>query len=115
MVASSLLCFRACISVVAKGEQRAWWMYHAYSPAGEVVPTLVAMTVGGRMAGLMLAVDGGVGWRGIIHNPVRVHLLLQRMIIPKSVIMHPILVKATLQPLLQRVMTEMREWEQGRG
>jgi hypothetical protein len=25
-VASSLLCFRAYISIVARGEQRAWWM-----------------------------------------------------------------------------------------
>ncbi len=34
------------------------------------------------MAGYMLVVDGGVGQREIIHNPVRVHLLLQRIILP---------------------------------
>jgi hypothetical protein len=63
------------------------------------------------MAGLMLAADGGVGQRGIIHNPVQVHLLPQKMILPQYVIVHPILVKATLQPALHRVTTEMREWE----
>ncbi len=79
-VASSLLPFRACSSVVAGGEQRAWWMRCAYSPEDEVASMLAAMTVGGGMAGLMLAVNGGIGQRGIIHNPVRVHLLPQRMI-----------------------------------
>jgi hypothetical protein len=34
------------------------------------------------MAGLMLAVNSGVGQRGIIHNPMRVHLLPQKMILP---------------------------------
>jgi hypothetical protein len=34
------------------------------------------------MAGLLLAVNGSVGQRGIIHNPVWVHLLPQRMILP---------------------------------
>ncbi len=76
MVASSLLCFKACISVVARGEQSAWLMQRAYSAADEVATTLAAMTVGGRMAGLMLAVGGGMGQRGIIHNPMWVHLLL---------------------------------------
>ncbi len=72
---------------------------------------LAAMTMGGRIASLMVVVDGGVGQRGIIHNPVGVHLLLQRMILPWCVIVHPILVKATLQPPLHRVTTEMREQE----
>ncbi len=33
--------------------------------------TLAVMTVGGRMVGLLLAVDGGMGKRGIIHNPTQ--------------------------------------------
>ncbi len=72
---------------------------------------MAAVTVGGGMAGLMLVVDGGVGERGIIHNPVWVHLLLQKMILPQYVIAHPILVKATLHPTLNRVTMEMREWD----
>jgi hypothetical protein len=115
MVTSSLLCLRACISVVAGGEHRAWCMYCAYSPVDEVVSTLAAMIVGGRMAGLMLVVDGGMGQRGIIHNPVRVHLLPQRMILLQYVIVHPILVKATLQPTLHRVTMEMRKWKARSG
>jgi hypothetical protein len=63
------------------------------------------------MAVLMLAVDGSMGQRGIIHNPVQVQLLPQRMILPPYVIVHPILVKATLHPVLHRITTEMREWE----
>ncbi len=61
------------------------------------------------MAGLMLAVSGSVGQRRIIHNPVQVHLLPQRMILPQYVILHPILVKVTLHPALHRVTTKMRE------
>jgi hypothetical protein len=60
------------------------------------------------MARLMLVVNDSVGQRGIIHNPVWVHLLPQRMILPQCVIVHPILVKATLQPALHRVTMEMR-------
>ncbi len=111
MVASSLLCLRACISVVTRGKQMAWCMYCAYSPADEVASMLAATAVGGGMAGLMLAVDGGMGQRGIIHNPVRVHLLLQRMILLQYVDVHPILVKATLQPMLHRITTEIKEWQ----
>ncbi len=47
---------------------------------------LAAMTVGSGLAGLFLAVNGGVGQRRIIHNPMRVHLLPQRMILPRCVI-----------------------------
>jgi hypothetical protein len=63
------------------------------------------------MAWLMLVADSGMGQRGIIHKPVRVHLPLHRMILLQCVIVHPILVKATLQPALHRVTSEMREWE----
>jgi hypothetical protein len=72
---------------------------------------LAVMTVGSGLAGLLLVVDCGVGQRGIIHNPVWVHLLPQRMILLQYVIVHPILVKATLQPALHRFTMEMWEWE----
>ncbi len=72
---------------------------------------LAAMTVGGKLARFLFADDGGVGQRGIIHNPVWVHLLLQRITLPQYVIVHPILVKMTLQPALHRVTTEIRKWE----
>jgi hypothetical protein len=51
------------------------------------------MAVKGGMGGLILAVYGSMGQRGIIHNPVQIHLLLQRMILPWYLIVHPILVK----------------------
>ncbi len=69
------------------------------------------MTVRSKLARLLFADDGGVEQRGIIHNPVRVHLLPQRITLPRYVIVHPILVKMTLQPALHRVTTEIREWE----
>ncbi len=77
----------------------------------EVASTLAAMTVGSKLARLLFVDNGGVGQRGIIHNPVRVHLLLQRITLPRYVIVHPIMVKTTLQPALHRVTTEIREWE----
>jgi hypothetical protein len=52
-----------------------------------------------------------VGQRGIIHNPMRVHLILQRITLLQYVIVHSILVKTTSQPSLDRVTTEIREWE----
>jgi hypothetical protein len=63
------------------------------------------------LAWFLFADDGSVGQRGIIHNPVWVHLLPQRITLPQYMIVHPILVKTTLQPALHRVTTEMREWE----
>jgi hypothetical protein len=53
-----------------------------------------------------------MGQRGIIHNPVQVHLLLQRMILSQYVIVQPILMKATLQPALHRVTMEIRKWKE---
>jgi hypothetical protein len=69
------------------------------------------MTVGSMLAWLFFEVVGGVGQRGIIHNPVWVHLLPQRITLTRYMIVHPILVKTTLQPVLNRVTMEMREWE----
>ena len=56
-------------------------------------------------------VGAGVVVNGIIHKPVRVHLFAQSTGRPRYVMVHPILVKAILQPALQSVTTEMREWE----
>jgi hypothetical protein len=72
---------------------------------------LAAMTVGSKLARLLFADNGGMGQRGIIHNPVRVHLLPQRITLPQYMIVHPILVKTSLQPAVHRVTTEIREWE----
>jgi hypothetical protein len=56
---------------------------------------LVAMAVRGNAV-----VDGVIGGlqvcRGIIHNPVRMHLLPHRIVWPQCVMVHPILVKRTL-------------------
>ena len=111
MVASSLLHLSPCISVVARGAHGAWCMKRAYSPAEEVASTLAAMKVGSLLAWLLFVVNGGVGQRGVIHNLVHVHLLPQRITLPQYVIVHPILVKTTLQPALHRMTMEMREWE----
>ncbi len=78
---------------------------------GKGASTLAAMTAGSVLAWLLFAVDGGVGQRGIIYNPVHVHLLPQIITLPRYLILHPILVKTTLQPVLHRMMMEMREWE----
>jgi hypothetical protein len=75
----------------------------------EVVSTLAAMTVESKLARLLFADDGSVGQRVIIHNPVQVHLLPQRFTLLRYMIVHPILVKATLQPALHRVTTEIRK------
>jgi hypothetical protein len=69
------------------------------------------MTVGNVLAWLLSADAAGVGQRGILHNPVQVLLLLQRITLLRYMIMHPILVKMTLQPALHKVTTVMSEWE----
>jgi hypothetical protein len=75
------LSVRAQRSVGVGGEHNAWWIKCAWLPAVEVAATLVAMAVGG------IAVVGGVaggllGCRGIIHNPVSMHLLSHRIVWP---------------------------------
>jgi hypothetical protein len=52
----------------------------------EVASMLAAMIVGNLLALLLFAVDGSVRPRRIIHNPVQVHLLLQRMTLPQYLI-----------------------------
>jgi hypothetical protein len=58
-----------------------------------------------------VVVGGILGNRGIIHNPVCMHLLLHRVVRPQCVMVHPILVKRTLHPALQSVTTLTSEWD----
>jgi hypothetical protein len=48
-VLSLVLCTRARRRDVVGGEQSAWWRKHAWLPAVEVVATLAAMTIEGRL------------------------------------------------------------------
>ncbi len=74
----------------------------------EVAATLAAVAmrgnavVGGDVGGLL-------GCRGIIHNPVHMHLLLHRIVWPGCIIVHPIFVKRTLHPVLQSGTTLARK------
>ena len=84
IVASSLLRSSAHSRVAAVGEQRAWWMNCAYSPAVEVASTLAAIAMGRSMVGAVVGVaGGGVTVRGIIQSPVRVHLLAHSTVRPR--------------------------------
>jgi len=49
------------------------------------------------------------GRRGIIHSPVRMHLLPHIIVRPRCVMVHPILVKSTSHPALHSVTTLIRE------
>ncbi len=70
----------------------------AWLPATEVAATLAAMAVSGT-ALVGMVVGGMLGTRGIIHNPVYMHLLLHSIVRPKCIMVHPILVKRTLHPV----------------
>jgi hypothetical protein len=56
-----------------------------------------------------------MGWRGIIHNPVRMHLLLHRIVRPRYLIEHPIFVNSTSHPTLHSMTMLMRECEANPG
>jgi hypothetical protein len=56
-----------------------------------------------------------MGWRGIIHNPVRMHLLPHRIVRPRYLIQHPIFVSSTSHPALHSVTNLMRECEANPG
>jgi hypothetical protein len=76
-----------------------------------VALTLVAMAVPVGVVGFGV-MDGIVArpfWRGIIQRPVHVHLLLHRIMWPQYVILHPIMLKRTLQHVLQSMTTEISE------
>jgi hypothetical protein len=113
IVASTLLRLSACSNVAAGGEQRAWWTNRAYSAAVDVASTLVAIAMGGLLVGVMVGGNAGesVEASGIIHRPVRVHLLAHSTVRLRYEMVHPILVKAISQPELQSTTTNMREWD----
>jgi hypothetical protein len=56
-----------------------------------------------------------MGWRGIIHNPVHMHLLPHRIMRPLYLIEHPIFVNSTSHPALHSMTTLMRECEANPG
>jgi hypothetical protein len=56
-----------------------------------------------------------MGWRGIIHNPVRMHLLLHRIVHTRYLIEHPIFVNSTSYPALHSMTMLMRESEANPG
>jgi hypothetical protein len=56
-----------------------------------------------------------MGWRGIIHNPVCMPLLLHRIMHPRYLIKHSIFVNSTLHPALHSMTTLMRECEANPG
>jgi hypothetical protein len=73
----------------------------------EVAATLAAMVVrGNEVVGMF--VGGLLGCRGIIHNPVQMHLLLHIIVLPQFVMVHLIFVKRTSYPALQSVTTLTR-------
>jgi hypothetical protein len=104
IVTSLELRARAQMSVGVGGEHSAWWIKCAWLPAVEVATMLAAMAVWGS-AVVSVVVGGILGTRGIIHNPVCMHLLPHRIVRPQWVMVHPILVKRALHPALQSVTT----------
>jgi hypothetical protein len=49
--------------------------------------------------------------KGIIHRPVRVHLWLQMIVLPRYTIVQQILEKVTVHPALHIVTTDRSKWE----
>ncbi len=70
--------------------------------------TLASMAVWGT-AGVGVVIGGILGTRGIIDNPVCMHLLPHRIVWPRCILVHPILVKRALHPALQNGTTLMCE------
>ncbi len=104
IVVSLELHARAWRSVGCGGEHNARWIKCAWLLALEVAVILAAKAVQGN-AVVGVIVGGILGTRGIIHNPVRMHLLPHRIVQPRCVMIHPILLKRTLHPALQSVTT----------
>jgi hypothetical protein len=114
IVVSSELCARAWRSVGIGGKQNTWWIKCAWLPAMEGAATLATMAIRGT-AVVGMVIDGRLGTRGIIHNPVRMHLLPHRIVWPRCVMLHPILAKRTLHPALQSVTTLTSESDANPG
>jgi hypothetical protein len=96
------------------GEHNAWWIKQAWLLAVEVAATLAAMTVWDN-AVIRVVFGGMLGTRGIIHNPVCMHLLPHRIMRSQCVMVHPILVKRTSHPALQSVTTLTSECDANPG
>jgi hypothetical protein len=54
---------------------------------------------------VVVVIGGILGTRDISHKPVCMHLLLHRIVWPQCIMIHPILVKRTLHPVLLSVTT----------
>ncbi len=109
MVTSSELVANVHSRVAAGGKQRAWWMKRACSAAVDVTSMLAAMAIGRALAVACSGMRAGEMARGIIHRPVRMHLLPHRIVLPRCVIVHLIFVKWTMHPTFVNVTTETRE------
>ncbi len=96
------------ISVGVGGELNACCIKCAWLPAVEVAATLAGMAVRGN-AVVGRVVGGILICRGIIHNPVHMHLLPHRIVRSRCVIVHPIFIKRTLHPALLSLTTLKRE------
>ena len=72
-----------------------------YSPAKDVESLLAKMVVGNAVLFAVCA-NSDAGQRGIIHNPMQIHLLPHRIILPRCNMVHPIFVNAIAHPTLQR-------------
>ena len=60
------------------------------------------MAVGGRFVGVF-------GVIGIIQRPVVLHFLPHTIVLPRCVMVQPIIVNSTLQPALQSLVTDSSE------
>ena len=111
MVCSLVLLSRASRRVAASGERSSWSTYRAYSAAEEEAPMFAANLMEfGLVVGMVV---GGVVFlaKGIIHRPVRVHLWLQMIIMPRYTIVQPILEKVVVHPTLHILTMDRSEWE----
>ncbi len=114
IVMSLELCTRAWRRVGVGGEHDAWWIKRAWLPAVDVAATLAAMAIWGT-AVVGMVVGGILGTRTIIYYPVHMHLLPHRVVQPRCVMVHPILVRRTSHPALQSVTTLTSECDANSG
>ena len=65
----------------------------------------------GHVVGMEVGIVVGLGVKGIIHSPMRVHLWPQMIVLPRYTIVHPILEKVMVHPTLYIVTTDGSECE----
>ena len=113
MVCNSSLFASACKSVGVGGDPRDWCRNRTYIPGVDVSRMCVMFAMVG--VGISPGVFVGdvrlvcVLLSGIIHSPVFVHLCAQIIVFPRCLMVHPILVKVTSHPALQRLTTDRSE------